>query len=104
MGNYVLIYTGGQMPASEEEGAAVMAAWGAWMGSLGEALVDGGNPFGAARSIGSDGSVSDGPAGTPATGYSVIKAESLDEAVTRAGRCPHLAAGGEVSVYETIEM
>ena len=46
MTNFVVLYTGGgTMPENPEEIAAVMAAWGAWYGSLGEAIVDGGNPF-----------------------------------------------------------
>ncbi|HSV65641.1 MAG TPA: hypothetical protein VLJ59_07020 [Mycobacteriales bacterium] len=28
MANYVLVYTGGSMPETDEERAAVMAAWG----------------------------------------------------------------------------
>src|SRR5262249_39944772 len=45
MANYVLVYKGGGMPESKEEREAVMAAWGQWMGGLGQDLVDGGNPF-----------------------------------------------------------
>ena len=48
MAKYLLSYHGGGMPESEEEGARVMAAWGEWMGSLGESMVDGGNPVGGA--------------------------------------------------------
>jgi hypothetical protein len=39
-----------------------MAAWGSWYGQLGQALVDGGNPFGPARSIAADGTVGGGGA------------------------------------------
>ena len=46
MSTYVLAYTGGSMAESEEEQKAVMAAWGAWIGGLGDALTDAGNPFG----------------------------------------------------------
>lgn len=104
MTKYVLLYTGGGMPETEEEGVKVMAAWGAWMGSLGEALVDGGNPFSNAKNISPDGSVSDGSIGTPATGYSVIKADSHDAAVALAKGCPILQSGGQITVYETMEM
>jgi len=45
MANFVLLYSGGSMPESEAERAAVMQAWGAWFGALGSAVVDGGNPF-----------------------------------------------------------
>jgi hypothetical protein len=103
MPNYVLVYEGGSMPESEEAGQAVMAAWGTWYADLGEALVDGGNPFGPSTSIASDGSVSQGaPSGL--TGYTVISADSLEAATQRAKGCPHLDAGGRVDVYETFQI
>lgn len=104
MTSFVLIYTGGGMPESEEEGKRVMAEWGAWYGKLGEAIVDGGNPFGASKNISADG-VSDGAVSAPAaTGYTVISAESLDDAVEKSKDHPHLKYGGQVSVYETFQM
>ncbi|GAC1350430.1 MAG: hypothetical protein NVSMB27_32890 [Ktedonobacteraceae bacterium] len=105
MANYLLLYSGGSMPESEAEQAAVMQAWGAWFGSLGSALVDGGNPTtGKAKTIASDGSVSDGSVGTTASGYSIIKADSLDGAVEMARNCPVLQSGGQVTVYETFKV
>lgn len=105
MAKYLLLYTGGGMPEGEAEGAAVMQAWMNWFGSLGEAVVDGGNPFGpVARTISSNGSVSEGGAAPTAGGYSVIAADSIDAAVAMAKGCPHLQSGGEVSVYETFEI
>ncbi len=101
MANYLLVYHGGSAPASEEEGARVMQAWNAWFGTLGEAVVDGGNPIGQTRTIASDGAVSEGGGANPATGYSVITAESLDAAQAVAKGCPHLASGGSVEVCET---
>jgi hypothetical protein len=102
MANFVLLYSGGSMPESEAEQAAVMQAWGVWFGGLGSALVDGGNPFTpTAKHIASNGTVSDGPVGTMATGYSIIKAESLGAAVEMARGCPLLKDGGQISVYET---
>ncbi len=101
MANFVLIYTGGGMPETEAAQAAVMQAWGKWFGGLGAALVDPGNPFSpAAKSIGGDGRVADGPIGTPATGYTILKADSLDEAVKMAKGCPVLQGGAQISVYE----
>jgi hypothetical protein len=101
MANFVLAYKGGGMAATEEEQAAAMAAWGAWFGSLGAAVVEGGAPFGASASIASDGSVGNG--GT-LTGWSVLSADSLDGAVGLAKGCPIFASGGSVEVYEAIEM
>ena len=102
---YLLLYSGGSMPETEEEQKAVMDAWGAWMGVLGDKLQDGGNPFTpAAKTISADGSVSDGPVGTPASGYSLIKADSLEEAVELAKGCPVSLGGASISVYETFEV
>jgi hypothetical protein len=79
-----------------------MKAWTEWMGELGDGLKDGGNPFTPeAKTIATDGSVSDGAVGTSATGYSIIKADSLDAAVKMAQGCPVLQGGARISVYET---
>jgi hypothetical protein len=105
MADYLLLYSGGGMPETEEDQARVMKAWDGWMHSLGGALKDGGNPFTPqAKTIAADGSVSDGPVGTPATGYSIVTADSLDEAVRLAKDCPVLLGGGHISVYETFEV
>lgn len=102
MANFVLWYSGGGMPQSEAEQAAVTQAWTAWYGRLGSAVVDGGNPFmPAAKSIASDGTVADVPAAALAGGYSIIRADSLAAAVAMAKGCPQLQAGGQVTVYET---
>ncbi len=103
MARYVLVYTGGGMAATEAEQQAVMAAWGTWMGGLGPALVDGGNPFGPSASVASDGAVGDhGP--SRLTGYSILEADGLAAATDLAKGCPILSAGGAVEVYETLEV
>jgi hypothetical protein len=103
MPKYVFAYTGGSMPETEEQQKAVMDAWLGWFGQLGQAIVDGGAPFGPSSTVGPDGSVSGG--GTSGlTGYSVIEVDSLDTAVAQAKGCPVLAAGGSVEVYESIPM
>jgi hypothetical protein len=101
MANFVLLYIGGSMAESEAEQAAVMEAWGAWFAGLGSALVDGGNPFTpVVKSIESNGQVTNGPIGIAATGYSILKANSLDAAMELAKGCPVLQSGGQISVYE----
>jgi hypothetical protein len=104
MTNFVLLYSGGKMPEGEAEQKAVMQEWEAWYGKIGSALVDGGNPFTPmAKTIAGDGKVTDGPAGAMASGYSVIKASSLDEAVQMAKGCPVLKGGAKISVYQTFD-
>ncbi len=104
MANYLLVYHGGGMPENEEEGAKVMQAWMTWMGGLGDAMVDGGNPIGMAKTIAANGTVSDGGGANPATGYSVLKADSLEDAVAKSKGCPILMSGGSVEVCETFEV
>ena len=56
MANYLLAYHGGgEMPATPEAQKASMDAWMAWFGGMGDAVVDGGNPAGAWRTVGAAG-------------------------------------------------
>ena len=102
MANYLLAYHGGgdMSTATPEQQKASMDAWMAWFGGMGDAVVDGGNPAGAWRTVDASG-VADGGGVNPVTGYSVIKADSMDAAVKIAQGCPILAVGGSVQVAET---
>jgi hypothetical protein len=101
MPNYLLAYHGGKMPESQAAQAQVMAAWTKWFEGMGPNVVDGGNPVGKAKTIASNGAVSDGGGANPVSGYSVIKADSLDKAVAIAKGCPVLLGGGSIQVCET---
>jgi hypothetical protein len=104
MAKYLLVYHGGSMPETPEAQSAVMAAWGAWFQNLGPALADGGNPTSQTKTIASNGSVSDGGGANPATGYSLIEADSLDKAVELAKGCPVLGGGATIEVAETFNV
>ncbi len=104
MAKYLLLYTGGSMPETEAAQAEVMKAWDGWFHQLGSALADGGNPFsGAVKSIARDGAVGEKVA-APATGYSILEADSLDAATTLAKGCPVLQGGAAISIFETFEV
>lgn len=103
MATYVLVYKGGDMPESDEERNKVMAAWGTWFGSLGESLVDGGNPFGPSQTIGNDGTVTEGGA-SDLSGYTILTAENLAAAVAASKGCPVLMGGASVEVYEVFDV
>ena len=100
MANYLLAYKGGGMAETDAEREAAMAAWGAWFGTLGPAIVDAGNPFGPSAAVGPGGA--DGAASSGLSGYSVLSADSLTAATELAKGCPVLASGGSVEVYETV--
>jgi hypothetical protein len=100
MGNFVLAYRGGSgMSEDPAEREQTMAAWGAWFGALGSAVVDPGAPFGGTTTIGSDGN---GASSAGLSGYSILSAESLEDAVAHANGCPVLSVGGTVDVYEAL--
>jgi hypothetical protein len=104
MAKYLYVYHGGSHPESAEAVKEVMNAWGQWFGSLGSAVVDGGNPVGASSTVQSNGSVATDGGANPASGYSLIEASSLDDALAKAKGCPVLSAGGSVEVAEAIDM
>ncbi len=80
-----------------------MAKWKAWVGGLGDAVVNPGTPLGKSRIVSSDG-VSDDGGSNPLNGFSIVKADSMDAALEMAKGCPFLGIGGTIEVAEVMEM
>ncbi len=104
MPKFLYVYHGGSVPETEEEGRKVMQAWTDWMGSLGDAIVDGGNPVGQSKTVMPGGGGADNGGANPASGYSLIDAADMDDALAMAKGCPILDAGGSIEVAETMDM
>ena len=102
MPNYVFTYYGEPKFKSPEEGSEYMAKWQAWVGNLGDALVNPGVPFGKSKTVSSDG-VSDDSRPNRLLGFSIVKADSMDAALKMAKGCPHLEHG-TMGVHEAMEM
>ena len=102
MAKFVYVYTGGQMAETPEAQEQAMQAWGAWFGTLGDSVADVGNPFGNSATVSAGGVAEGGKSG--AGGYSIVSADSLDDAAAKAKGCPVLANGGSVEIYEAIPM
>ena len=98
MAKFVLLYQGGTMPQTPEEGEKVMNDWMAWFGKAGSAILDPGNAFGAATSVGA--SLPD----STVNGYTLVEGDSLESVAGMLGDHPHLAAGGRIEVHATAEM
>jgi hypothetical protein len=104
MAKYLFVYHGGGVPKDPAEGKQLMDAWGAWFGSLGAAVIDGGNPVGASSTVKPDGSLVSGGGSNPASGYSLIEASSLEDAHKKAKGCPLLKRGGTIEIAEAMDM
>ncbi len=104
MPQFIFAYHGGKTPDTPEEGAQIMAAWQAWMGGMGSALVVPGAPVGLSKTVSTGGVADDGGA-NPLSGYSVVQADDIDAACDMAKGCPMVISGnGSVEVAELHEM
>ena len=103
MPQFMMIYRGEATDMSEmtpEQGAEVMAKWGAWMENVGSSLKDIGSPFGPGTCVVDDGSI-DTPAAS--TGYSIVEAPDMDGAQALTAGHPYLSEGkGDyaIDIYE----
>lgn len=104
MAKYLFVYHGGKHPESDAEIKEVMDAWGAWFGSMGAAVVDGGNPVGKSTTVHGGGKVANDGGSNPTSGYSLIEAKDVNDAIAKAKGCPILQAGGSVELAEVIDM
>lgn len=96
MKRFMLLHFGFEKPTPE-----IMEAWGKWFVSVADKSVDNGGFHGGAREISHNGT-KDLPMGVDSiTGFSIINAESLEEAEAIAGDNPYIAS---IRVYEIMEM
>ncbi len=102
MAEFVFAYHGGKMPETEAEQKALMARWQEWMGGLGDALVNPGAPVGKSWTVSASGAEEGGGA-NPISGYSLVRADSMQAALDMARGCPHLDHG-TVEVAEAMQM
>lgn len=103
MPNYIFAYHGGSKPETPEEGAEMMARWNAWLEGLGDAAVNPGNPVGMSKTVSADG-VADNGGSNPLSGFSVVKADTMEAVIEMAKACPFVETGGTIEVAEMMEM
>jgi len=104
MAKYLFVYHGGKKPQSEAEVAAVMDAWGSWLGGMGAAVIDGGNPVGKSTTVHGNGTVTNDGGSNPVSGYGMFEARDVQDAIAKAKGCPILKDGGSVELAEIIDM
>lgn len=103
MSRYVMVYLGGNQPATPEEGKQHFSKYMDWLSSLGEAAVSPANPLKDTCTVNSDGTVSTGGTSTM-SGYTIVDADSIESALSMAKACPFLDIGGSLEVSELVEM
>ncbi len=92
MKNFIFLQYGFEQPTPE-----IMEAWGKWFASIGDKMVESGGPSRPGREIAHEGT-KELPMGLDSfTGYSIIRAENMDEAEKIAQACPIITS---VRVYE----
>jgi hypothetical protein len=79
-----------------------MAKYMEWIASLGDNAVSPMNPFKDTHTVTPDGTASAG-ALTKMSGFTIIKADSLDVALSVAKSCPFLDIGGSLEVSELMQ-
>ncbi|MDX6327124.1 MAG: hypothetical protein QOK15_3478 [Nocardioidaceae bacterium] len=106
MTKFMLLYRGDATPPADmsAEGAEMSAQWTAWIGKHQSKLADIGTPFGARAAVGGDGADQQP---SDLHGYTVVEADSLDEAKGFCDGHPFLHGAGAdfaVDVFELTPM
>lgn len=102
MPKYIIAYHGIPQAESPEAGAASRQRFMEWIRGLGEAVVNPGTPLLSPRIVRPGGAVDSGGAEV-LSGFSVVTAGSLEEALGMAQSSPYLEQGA-VQVAEMMEM
>ena len=98
MKKFVLLYRGTRDQAPTEESTA---AWIEWFASLGDKVVDAGNPFGQGREVSAGNTTELAASDDSVTGYTLINAPDIDEAEKIALSHPTVPS---IQVFEAMPM
>ena len=103
MPQFLITYLGGDQPSSPDEGQKHFAKYQEWLSSLANSAVSPMNPLKNTNTINPDGTVTTGST-TSMSGYTIIDAESMENALSIAKACPFLEINGSLEVSELVEM
>ncbi len=104
MPKFIFTYHGGNKPETPEQGQKNMEDWKKWAAELGSALINPGTPVGATKVLNKHG-ISGEPSPHPIAGYSILEANSMEEALELLKDCPHIhLMDGTLEVSEMMEM
>ncbi|WP_428633941.1 YciI family protein [Sedimenticola sp.] len=103
MPQYILVYLGGEHPSEPEQRQKHMEAYQQWMMSLGDAVVSPAVPFKDTHTVRAGGSTSEGSI-SAMSGMTILRMDSMQEALAAAQSCPFLEINGTLEVSEMVEM
>jgi hypothetical protein len=103
MTQFVFVYLGGNQPSSPEEASKHFNKYMEWLSSLGDSVVIPTLPLKDTTTVSSDGAIREGGS-SAMSGFSIIKADSMEAALSVAKACPFLEIGGSLEVSELMEI
>ena len=99
MAQFGLLYVGEPQFGTPEEAQAHQQVFFQWVGSLGDALVNPGMPFGPPTRVDASG-VSNDAQEDRLTGITIVEAEDMDAAIEIAKSCPYI----EVAALDVVQI
>ncbi len=103
MPQYLITYLGSDKPSSPEQGKRHMLEYKAWLSSLGDSAISPANPLKHTSTVNPDRTVTTGST-TSMSGFTIIEADSTEQALLIAKGCPFLDVGGSLEVSELMQM
>lgn len=103
MAQFMITYLGGDQTSTPEEGKKHFIAYKQWLSDLGNAVVSPANPLKNTHTINSKGESVVGGV-TTMSGYTLVEAKSIEDAIAMAKACPFLEINGSLEVSELVQM
>ena len=102
MAQFVFVYLGGNQPSSPGEANKHYLKYMEWLSSLGDSVAIPLIPLKDTNTVSSDGAIREGGS-SAMSGFSIIKADSMEAALSIAQSCPFLEIGGSLEVSELMQ-
>lgn len=103
MAQFVFVYLGGNQPSNPEDAQKHFTKYMEWLASLGDAVLSPMMPLKDTSTVASDGTVKEGGS-CAMSGFSIISADTIKDALAMAQNCPFLEIGGSLEVSELMQM
>ena len=103
MKQFVLVYLGGNQPSDPAEANKHMMKYTEWLTSMGDSVVVPTIPLKDTTTVNSDGGIEAGGS-SAMSGFTIVKADSIQEALSIARNCPFLEIGGKLEVSEMMQI